>query len=87
MILIFKKISCCGECWQVECFEVYVRNKDENAHSFALSALREKERKKKRGRERDSFGILYKGYLLSTVKVKKERDRKRETEKERKRET
>ena len=40
-------------------------------------------------RESDSFGILYTGYLLSPVKIKKviERERgKREREKERKRE-
>ena len=39
-------------------------------------------------RERDSLGILYTGYLLSIVKIKRvlerERDRERERERERK---
>ena len=58
-------------------------NKDENVHKFALSARRgellESEREKK---ERDIFGILYMGYLLSIVKIKRERKRE---ERERKR--
>jgi hypothetical protein len=29
-------------------------------------------------RERDSFGILYTGYLLSIVKIKREKERKSE---------
>ena len=41
-------------------------------------------------RERDSFGILYTGYLLSIVKIKRgrerQRERERETERERERE-
>jgi hypothetical protein len=35
----------------------------------------EKERVKERESERDNFGILYTGYLLSTVKIKRERER------------
>ena len=31
----------------------------------------EKERDRERERERNSFGILYKGYLLSIVKIKR----------------
>ena len=47
-------------------------NKDENAHRFALSAIRGELLE----RERDSFGILqYTGYLLSVVKIKKEIER------------
>ena len=57
------------------------RNKDENVHRFALSAIRgdllEGEREKKR--ERDSFGILYTGYLF-IVKIKREIERERERE-------
>ena len=41
------------------------------------------ERKKKS--ERYSFGILYMGYLLSIVKVKKEGERKNERKERRKR--
>ena len=39
-------------------------------------------------RERDSLGILYTGYLLSIVKIKRvlERERKRKRQRERKRE-
>ena len=33
-----------------------------------------------RERERDSFGILYTGYPLSIVKIKRERDRERKRE-------
>ena len=41
-----------------------------------------------RERERDSSGILYRGYLLSIVKIKREieKERKREKEKEREKE-
>ena len=41
-----------------------------------------------RERERDSFGILYTGYLLSIVKIKRkvERERDREGKRERERE-
>ena len=35
--------------------------------------------------ERDSFGILYTGYLLSKVNIKRERERKRKGEEERER--
>ena len=38
-------------------------NKDKNVHRFAISAIKGKERK--REIKRDSFGILYTGYLLS----------------------
>ena len=37
-------------------------------------------RKSKRKRERDSFGILYTGYLLSIVKIERELERERERE-------
>ena len=37
-------------------------------------------------RERDSFGILNTGYLLSIVKIKRETDRYREREREKERE-
>ena len=64
-------------------------NKDENVQRFALSAIigelleREREREKEgesleRERERDSFRILYTGYPLSIVKIKREIDRERE---------
>ena len=56
-------------------------NKEENVHRFALGAIRgkllEREREKKK-KEGDSFGILYTGYLLSIVKIKREIQRKRE---------
>ena len=50
---------------------------DENVHRFDLSAIRGTfgEREK----ERDSFRILYTGYLLSIVKIKRKRE-KREKE-------
>ena len=44
-------------------------NKDKNVHRFALSAIRgellerERERGKEIKRERDSFGLLFTGYL------------------------
>ena len=40
-------------------------NKDDNVHRFALSAITGKLLE----RERDSFRILYPGYLLSIVKL------------------
>ena len=49
-------------------------NKEENVHRFALSAI------SKELLERDSFGILYTGYLLFLVKIKRERERERERE-------
>ena len=67
--------------WIVEVVQcrLYVFNKDENGHRFALNAIR--------GvlfeRERNSFGILYTGYLLSIVKIKRERERERKSERER----
>ena len=57
-------------------------NKDENVHRFALSAMRGKLLE----RERDNFGILFTGYLLSIVKIEREIEIKREREKERERE-
>ena len=48
------------------------KNKDKNVHKNALNAIRgdllEGEREKVR--ERDSFGILYTGYILFIVKIK-----------------
>ena len=43
-------------------------NKYENFHRFALSAIRGELLE----RERYSFGILYTGYLLSIVNIKRE---------------
>ena len=40
---------------------------------------------RERKRERDSFGILYTGYLLSIVKIKREIEREKERERERER--
>ena len=57
-------------------------NKGENAHRFSLSAIRGELLE----RERDNFGILYTGYLLSIVKIEKEIERMRERERERERE-
>ena len=56
-----------------------------------MSAIRGKlSEKEKKKRERDSFGILYTGYLLYIVKIKREIDKKergkREREREKKRE-
>ena len=45
-------------------------NKDVNDHRFVLSALRGE--LLERERERDCFWILYTGYLLSIVKMKRE---------------
>ena len=61
--------------WIVEVVQcrLYVFNKEENAHRFVLSAIRVELLE----RERDSFGILYTGYLLSIVKIKKEIERER----------
>ena len=44
-------------------------NKDENVHRFALSAIRGEhlERERKRKIEKDSFEILYTGYLLGIL--------------------
>ena len=44
-------------------------NKDENVHRFALSAIRGEhlERERKSKRERESFWILYTGYLLEIL--------------------
>ena len=39
----------------------------------------EREREKKREKDRDSFGILYTGYLLSIVKIEREKYRERAT--------
>ena len=56
---------------------MYFTNKrDENVHRFEFSAIRgELLERKKREIERDSFGILYTGYLLSIVMTKRERER------------
>ena len=40
-------------------------------------------REKEGDREIGSFGILYTGYLLSIVKIKRERERERQTARER----
>ena len=53
-------------------------NKDENVHKFALSAIRGELLERKKKSERYSFGMLYTGYLLSIVKIKKERERESE---------
>ena len=60
------------KCKTVYCL-IFVNNKDENAHRFALNAIRGELFK----RERDSFGISYMGYLLSIVKIERDRDRER----------
>ena len=52
-------------------------NKDENVHKFALSDIRGELLES----ERYSFGILYKGYLLSIVKFKREREIERQIKK------
>ena len=58
------------------------RNREKNVHRFALIRCnkrgtfeieREREMKRKE-RERDSFWILYTGYLLSIVKIKREKE-------------
>ena len=46
------------------------RNKLENIHRFALSALRGETFGE---RKRESFGISYTGYPFSIVKIKRER--------------
>ena len=51
-------------------------NHDEKVHRFALSAIRGEVLE--RERVRDSFWILYTGYLLSIVKTMSEIDRERE---------
>ena len=43
----------------------YEINKDENVHRFSLSEIIGKILE--RGREKDSFGILYTGYILSVT--------------------
>ena len=59
----------------------FLENKDENVHRLALSAIRGELLE----REGDSFGILYIGYLLSIVKIKREIERERERKKRGKR--
>ena len=56
------------------------RNKDENAHRFALSSIRGELLEREREKEIDSFGILYTGYLFSLVKIKKGIEREGERE-------
>ena len=55
--------------------------------SFKQGRKRKKGIKAIRGelleRERDSFWILYTGYLLSIIKITREREKKRERERER----
>ena len=46
----------------------FIQNKDENVQRFALSAITGELL------ERDSFGILYTGNLLSIVKIKREKE-------------
>ena len=56
---------------------------DVNFHRFALRAIKgELLEGKEREKERDSFGILYTGFLLSIVKIKRDRDERRERERE-----
>ena len=55
----------------------FSQNKDENVHRCAI-------RGELLERERDSFGILYTGYLLSIVKIKREIERGKKRERERK---
>ena len=49
---------------------------NENVHRFAFIARKGELLE----RERDSFGILYTGYLLSIVKIKREIEREKERE-------
>ena len=58
---------------------IYRYNKEENVHIFALRAIRGELLE----RERDSFGILYTGYLSSIVKIKRVKVRKQERKRER----
>ena len=60
--------------------EIVYKQLDKNVHRFTLSAIRGKLLKRKREGERDSFGILYTGYLLSIVKKKIKREVERERE-------
>ena len=62
-------------------------NKDEYVNWFSLSAIKGgtfEERKRKKEIERDCFEILYTGYLLSIVEIKREIEREKE-ERERER--
>ena len=54
----------------------FEQNKEENAHRFALSAIRGEPFE----RERDSFGILYTGHLLVVRELEKKRESERERE-------
>ena len=61
-------------------------NKDKNVYRYALSAIRGELLESENEKERDSFGILYTGDLLSIVKIRRERERskyhhKRQTQK------
>ena len=60
-------------------FFIIAKNKDENVHRFALGAI---EGNFWREKERDSFGILYAGYLLSIVQIKREKEGDREKERQ-----
>ena len=43
-------------------------------HRFALSAIIEELLEREKEIERDSFGMIYTGYQLSIVKIKRERE-------------
>ena len=70
--------------------KTFYKNKDENVHRFALSAIRGKlleiQRERKRVRERleeiVSGYYTRPGYLLSLVKIKREIERERARERE-----
>ena len=69
----------------------FIENKYETVHRFALRAIRVELLEREREKEREIvFRILYTGYLLSIIKIKKEieseREREREREKEKERE-
>jgi hypothetical protein len=53
---------------------------------FALSAIRGELFEREREKERYSFGILYMGYLLSILKIKREKEIEEREREERERE-
>ena len=67
----------------------YIPNKDENVHNSVKCNKSRTIGERKWKSERYSFGILYTGYLLYIVKIKREREKergkrgKRERERER----
>ena len=79
-ILHKKKSKIFMDGYSIFCLHI-TRNKDENVHRYALSAISGEFLE----RERDSFGILYTGYLLSILRLR-EREIERERERERERE-